>query len=169
MKNISSKVLILVVGLVAMGAALCAKAQVPTYSEQVIVSGVALLPGTATNLGTPSTATYQSGVIMDVRKQAKVMVTITTTNTKPDAVNANILYYQRGLTGSSNTWETVLYPIGWTTSASSVNPAAPQVIMTNLDTLGCGYINFPYLTNAAGSLTNVGSFRLSYGVKISSP
>lgn len=165
MKNFS-KVLI-VVGL--MGAAFCAKAQTPTYAEQVLVGGVALTAGSATNLGTPSTASYQSGVIADVRKQNKVMVQITTTNSKPDAVNANILYYQRSLTGSSNTWETVLYPIGWTTTAASVNPGAPQVIMTNLDTLGCGYINFPYLTNVAGSTTNIGLFRLSYGIKISSP
>ncbi len=167
MKNFSLKT-VLVVG-AFIGMVTCASAQVPTYNEQVLVSGVALLAGTATNLGTPSSASYQSGVIMDVRKQSKVCVIITTTNSKPDAVNANVLYYQRGLNGSSNTWETVLYPIGWTTSASSVNPGAPQVIVTNLDSLGCGYINFPYLTNVAGSTTNIGLFRLTYGLKVSAP
>ncbi len=149
--------------------AFCASAQTPSYTPQVLVSGIALTAGSATNLGTPSTASYQSGVVLDCRKQAKVMIQITTTNSKPDAVNANILYYQRSVLGGSNNWETVLYPIGWTTSAASVSPGAPQVIMTNLDTLGCGYINFPYLTNAAGSTTNIGLFQLSYGLKISAP
>jgi len=166
MKNFIFK-LLLVAGLI--GASVCVRAQAPTYQPQILVGGIALTAGSATNLGTPSTASYQSGVVMDVRKQNKVCVQITTTNSKPDAVNANILYYQRSVIGGSNQWETTLYPIGWTTSAASVNPGAPQVIITNLDTLGCGYINFPYLTNAAGSTTNIGLFQLSYGVKIQAP
>ncbi len=166
MKILTSKVLL--VGLMVIGA-VSAFGQTPAYTPQVLVANVALLAGSATNLGTPATASYQSGVVMDVRKQKTVCVMISTTNAKPDAVNANILYYQRSVSGGSNNWETVLYPIGWTTSAASVNPAAPQVIITNLDTLGCGYINFPYLTNVAGSSTNIGTFNLSYGVKISAP
>lgn len=165
MKNFSK--ILIVVGLMVL--ATCVRAQAPVYAPQVLVSGIALTAGSATNLGTPSTASYQSGVIADVRKQNKVLVEIITTNSKPDAVNANILYWQRSVLGSSNTFETTLNPIGWTTTATAVNPGAPLVILTNLDTLGCGYINFPYLTNVAGSTTNIGLFQLYYGVKIQAP
>ena len=156
MKKFFSIVLI-VAGLI--GASTCVRAQVPIYQENVLVNSVSNSFSAATNIA----------VVAFVGKQAKVAFSIIATNDKPDAVNANILYYQRSVNGGSNTFETTLNPIGWTTSAADVNPASPRVIITNLDTLGCGYIKFPYLTNACGSGTNVGYFHLSYGVKIQSP
>jgi hypothetical protein len=156
MKNFLSKILIVVA---LIGGSTCVRAQVPTYVEQVLVNSVSNTFSAATNIA----------VIAYVGKQAKVAVSIIATNDKPDAVNANILYYQRSVNGSSNTFETLLSPIGWTTTAADVSPAAPRVIITNLDSLGCGYIKFPYLTNACGSGTNIGYFHLSYGVKIQAP
>lgn len=155
-KQLLSAVLV-VVGLI--GVCFCAKAQEPRYNEQILVNSVSNVFSGATNLL----------VVADVRKQAKVAVSIVATNDKADAVNANVLYYQRSVAGLSNTWETILSPIGWTTSAADIDPANPRVIVTNLDTFGAGYIRFKYLTNACGSGTNIGYFHLSYGVKISSP
>lgn len=159
----------LIAGLFVGMAALCARADgdVPFYTEQVLVSGIALNAGTATNFANPTN--FLLGAIADVRRQSKVSVSIITTNSKADAVNPNILYYQRSVAGSSNTFETTLYPIGWTTTATAINPGAPLVILTNIDTLGAGWINFVYLTNSSGSSTNIGFFRLSCGTKTLAP
>ena len=141
------------------GVVTCASAQVPTYVPVPLIQNIALAASTATNLN----------AILDCTGQGKVWVSISTTNTKADAVNANILYYQSSATGSSNSWETTLYPIGWTTTATAIDPSNPLIIGTNLDSLGAGYIRFKYLTNACGSTTNIGVFNITYGTKKSAP
>ncbi len=155
------KKILTILGLVA-AFALSASAQSdPIYqvlipaqaSNGAPVSHIAVLTAAATNL-------Y---AVIDVRKQKNVGVQIATTNTAPDAVGKNSLYYQRSVDGVN--YESALSVIAWNANTNIV----PQLIMTNIDTFGCGYIRFTYLTNACGSTTNIGDFNLSYGLKIKAP
>ncbi len=139
-------------------AATIASAQVgPIYANQTLVSHVAVLGSAQTNLG----------VVIDCRKQAKVTLQITTTNSAPDAVSKNTLYYIRSLDGTSyeTTTNIAACQVAWNPNTNAV----PQVIITNLDTYGCGYIKLSYLTNAGGSGTNIGDVNISYGIKIGAP
>jgi hypothetical protein len=105
--------------------------------------------------------------VIDCRDQASVAISIVSTNSKPDAALGNTLYYQRSIDGSN--YETLLKPIGWTTSAADVDPSNPRVIITNLPTFGCQSIRFPYATNASGSTTNIGYATINHAVNWSAP
>src|ERR1041385_7013785 len=78
------------------------KAQsVPIYADQTLT--------TFTNSG--GTATNLSAYVMDVRKQASVGISITTSNGAGDAVNANILYFDSSV--DNGKWSTLKNSLIW--------------------------------------------------------
>lgn len=152
MKKITSFLIAAVIALTAINV----HAQ-PIYAPQIVAS---------TNGSTTFTAAFSSATnimaVINVGKQASVGIQIASTNVLGDAVNPNILYYQRSVDGVK--YETALSPIGWVTAGQT-----ERVVVTNILTYGAGYIRFPYVTNTAGSGTNVGFLQIKQAIKIGAP
>ncbi len=121
----------------------------PIYSAQNFAF-VSCGASTATNLG----------YVIDCRKQAGVALEIVSTNTVDSQYATPInLYYSRSVSGVY--YDTNYAAIGWTP-----NGKTNAVTITNIASLGAGYIKLWYATNSAGGTTNVGSLLINYGVKI---
>lgn len=130
-------------------AAVALHAQTPTYAPQTLAS-CTLAASTATNLN----------VVIDCRKQASVTVQIAQT-ASASSTAATTLVYARSVDGSK--FETSL-----STAAFAQTGTTEMVGITNLPTLGCGFIKILYATNAHAS-ANLTALSLKYGVKISAP
>ena len=133
------------------------QAQVPTYQAQTICSGVNITGSTATNLG---------ALTIDVRKQKTVALQINYTNAAAGPVAGScVLLLQRSVDGL--TWDST--SPGQTVLTFTPSVAVADIITTNIQTWGCGYMRCLWWTNANVAATNFAACSLKYGVEISAP
>lgn len=152
------KIAFAVLGLVVIGLAVYAQnagtgagTTGPRYSPQAMTASSALFPiagSTASNINLTIDCRFQKTVALQV------------TSKSDDTAGAVAVCYQRSVDGTS--YE------GASWAALGTATVTGTTLITNLDTLGCGYIKLTYLTNAHASanLTNVA---LHYGVKLIAP
>ncbi len=152
MKNL--KVLLaLAFGLCAFGAS--AQLAGPTYGVATAVSYI----GISTNVA-GSAATNLAAVI-SCGKQASVTVQAVSRN-DASGTAAMGYFFQRSVDGVS--YETTGQYV-----TIAANGTSDAILITNLPTLGCGYIKLAYLTNAAAATVNTTNLVVKYGVKMSAP
>lgn len=135
-------------------APLRAGAQVPVWQYQNALTGAPIVASSATNYN----------LVIDCRKQAKIGLAFSSTNTAAGATIAGsyVVPYQRSWDGIN--YETTLS----SASSPALNGTTNVFWGTNIDTLGCGYIRIPFITNSMGSGTNI-AVTVGYDVKISAP
>lgn len=142
------------------GSALCitARAQAPIYAAQSLIT-FTNVSSTATNIG----------AVIDCRKQATVTIQWTAGNISGTGTDTNSIFFQYSVDGVTYTPNTETTPGGPTGKRVTIAATGitPTTIVTNLATLGCGYIKLTFGTNsaAAGDTTNV----LKYAIKINAP
>jgi hypothetical protein len=147
-----------VIGLALMALAavtVSTQAQVPTYQAQTLwsISGAGAVPAAA--------ATNMNAVI-DCRKQATFTLAITAQcDTGGGAISLMLLPTLDGITYGSQVAGSGFKTVGFTPTTAGVT------MITNINTLGCGYWKVTYLTNDTGAA--VTNFSVKYGVKISAP
>lgn len=109
-----------------------------------------------------ATAGTNLWLLMDVRKQANIGVTLTANSV--GATNVAVVFsFARSLVGTTNTFETTLQTVTVTSALST-----QSVVLTNLNTWGCGYIA---LVSVSNSTANCSATNLSavWPNKISAP
>lgn len=132
-----------------------ATAQAPTYAPQA-------LSGIPATLATTADTNFASMPIIDVRKQQKVAVTFSFTQTS--ASTSNVLYgFKKSVDGvnidnTSPNWLITIPSQG----ATRVN------YTTNLDVGGIGFLHLACISNTT-ALTTWTNRGITYGIKISAP
>ncbi len=123
--------------------------------------------GIAQFLVTASTAT-NIGILIDCQKQKDVMVQVSSTNTTfwtaASVAGTLIIPYVRSVDGI--VWESTLNIAGAPALSKGTNTTT---WVTNLSSLGGGYIYIPYITNASDTGTNTLIQSIKYGIKIGAP
>ena len=137
------------------------QAQTPIFSANTLYNSAAVWTNVA---GTSAT---NFNLVMDVRKQAKVMVQLS--QVYDGAGTANTVYYfQRSVDGTTYDFpSTVMTGSTVVTVVGTGNTAVTT--LTNLDTAGCGYIRLAWVTNASVVAVNLTNLVVKYGLKISAP
>lgn len=142
------KKLLSIVALVALLLPVAAHAQTPIYGPVTLGSFVNLAQA-ATNVG----------YVIDCRKQESVVLGFANLMSTSATDNQTIVF-SRSIDGVN--YGTTLYAIALAPTASTAS-----LQLTNIHTLGAGYIKINYVTNAAA--TGIATNTLTYAVKISAP